>query len=112
MFIIFGTSKCSYCNQSKELLNNHHLKYIYYDLNDLYSDWKQVFLDLPESLLNSQRSIPLIFNTDDNPEHNKINLSQYLPLDHDLYVKNFIGGYNTLQQMDLWISNVDFSDEY
>lgn len=61
MFLILGTSECKYCHEAKKLLNNLNLKYIYIDLVLKYGDnWRSIFT-LLKSILNTQRSIPIIF---------------------------------------------------
>jgi glutaredoxin len=62
MFLILGHTKCKFCNQAKELLNENNLNFKYEDLFLKYGEenWKNVFSTLRERILD-QKSIPIVF---------------------------------------------------
>lgn len=63
MFLILGTGDCKYCLESKKLLENNNLNYLYYDLFLRYNtEWRVIFKVL-KSHLKSQKTIPIIFHS-------------------------------------------------
>lgn len=66
MFLILGHSKCKFCTQAKELLDECNLEFKYEDLFLKYGEdnWKVVFSNL-KGRIKEQKSVPIIFLSED-----------------------------------------------
>lgn len=67
MFLILGTSECKFCLESKKLLDDTGLEYTYVDLGLKLNDWRSIFTTL-KSILNTQRTIPIILQDKNGAE--------------------------------------------
>lgn len=105
MFLVLGTPECKYCLESKQFLDERGLKYTYIDLTiGLGDNWRSIFSDL-KSIIGAQRTIPIIFRSEDTAKVPDGLTSE------SLNGWTFVGGYFDLVDL-VNESDLSISDDY
>lgn len=81
LFILYGIPNCSFCQKSKQLLDE--MKFLY-NYNEIKIEKKSEFLDNMSKKTNNQRTYPLVFHRGE-----------------------FVGGYSELEEYLAFCSSSD-----
>jgi glutaredoxin len=77
MFLILGIQNCKFCQCAKDLLDNQHIPYLYYDVQLIGgSDWRATF----KLLFPTQHTFPVIFNSNVQPQLITLEVLKQQPL--------------------------------
>lgn len=103
MFIVLGSSQCKLCTECIMFLDEKNQPYKYINLQSIFDDWRYIFR-LLEDIIGNQRSIPIVFRTDDCTEITADNI-------RDLAKQwTFIGGLWQVQEYVFNKDDMDSSD--